>query len=74
MKTNTNMFLELLFKGSLICAVVSSSQIFEKHPEVDAEHSFMLPDTKHMGANSDWNYDQNGADWNFTSCNMTNLP
>jgi len=41
-------------------------------------HDFEFPETRHFkyayeGVDSDWDYANNGSDWNFKSCNVSSL-
>lgn len=70
MKSNTLKFLSLLAKGALLVVAVTAQDLFEKHrPLVEESVLFTFPTDRHS-ANPDWNYDKQGTDWNFESCNI----
>lgn len=63
--------LAMLCKGTLLMAFVVSGQ---QELVVGETNPLFFKHTSHMlGANPDWNYDNNGTDWNFDTCNKTIL-
>ena len=55
----------MLYKGLLLAACVSASQIFDKYDMADDKSP------KVSAPNADWNYDNNGTDWDGSCSHNT---
>lgn len=70
MNTNALNFLSMLTKGAILVVAVTAQELFQKHgPLVEETRLFTFPTDKHL-ENPDWNYDKQGTDWDFESCNI----